>query len=629
MAEHEQVGVAIEPPDRYSALISSVESLAGQLREALQDARANDLRYARVFEYSNDAMWVIDPSTDEILDGNPNACRLLGYSRQELVSLRTSPIHPENIGAAFMRSVLDQGHGWTDKLTCLTKAGAAIPVEISATTLDFDDRRCILTIARAVAERDQANDAVREMALFAELNPAPVLRFDIKGKILSNNRAAATILDCGAEGGAPLASLLSTMEGVEPGECIRKGLLMVHEAKIGERYFQFTVRGIPELGVGHVYGSDITEHRRADKALQESSQRLQALIQASPLAIWALDRDGNVQMWNPAAEHLFGWSSQEVLGRPYPLVPEDGLDEFRSLREDTLRGESHSGLELRRRNKDGSLIDIAIWTAPTWHAEGDVSGNMAVAVDLTERKRAEEAARRYSEELARSNAELEQFAYVASHDLQEPLRMVTSYTQLLAQRYNDKLDATGREFIAYAVDGATRMQALIGDLLAYSRIGTGGEEYQEIDCNAALTEAMASLRTVVKETEAVITHDPLPTLKADGTQLRQLFQNLISNAIKFRRDEPPRIHVSVEVKEGDCLFAVRDNGIGIAPEDIDRIFVIFQRLHGRGEYPGTGIGLAICKKVVERHGGHIWVESEPGEGSTFFFSIPASGGARE
>jgi signal transduction histidine kinase len=231
-------------------------------------------------------------------------------------------------------------------------------------------------------------------------------------------------------------------------------------------------------------------------------------------------------------------------------------------------------------------------------------------------------------ELARSNADLQQFAYVASHDLKEPLRMVASYTQLLARRYKGKLDADADEFIRYAVDGANRMQWLINDLLAYSRVTAQDHVYEAVDCNKVLEEVLSDLLVSVEENRAVVTHDPLPTVMADGGQLGQLFQNLIGNAIKFHGKEPPHVHVSIERKPNEWLFSVRDNGVGLDPQYAERIFVIFQRLHDREEYPGTGIGLAICKKVVERHGGRIWVVSQIGQGATFHFTLPIVGQGR-
>lgn len=242
--------------------------------------------------------------------------------------------------------------------------------------------------------------------------------------------------------------------------------------------------------------------------------------------------------------------------------------------------------------------------------------------EVAQRREAEKGLRRALDELKRSNDELAQFAYVASHDLQEPLRKVASFTQLLAARYGDKLDSDAKEFIAYAVDGAHRMQGLITDLLSYSRVGTRGKPFAPVDCEALLEYAIANLAIAIREGGAEVTHDPLPTVTGDDVQLAQLFQNLIGNAIKFRGEAPPRVHVAATRNDKEWTFLVRDNGIGIDPQYFGQLFVIFQRLHSRAEYPGTGIGLAICKKVVERHGGRIWVESEPGKGATFFFSIP-------
>ncbi len=268
------------------------------------------------------------------------------------------------------------------------------------------------------------------------------------------------------------------------------------------------------------------------------------------------------------------------------------------------------------RRVDGSSSDEIGVLGRTFNqmAEGLINANAEL-----ERKVAERTA-----ELSRSNAELEQFAYVASHDLQEPLRMVASFTQLLAKRYKGRLDADADEFIGFASDGAIRMQTMINDLLSYSRVGTKGKDFAPTDTQAVLDIALQNLQAAIQETGAVITHNALPSVMADDAQLIQVFQNLIGNAIKFRKEAPPRIHISAERKANELVFSVRDDGIGIDPKHGDRLFVMFRRLHSTNQYPGTGIGLAICRKIVERHGGRIWFDSKPGTGSTFHFTIPAT-----
>ncbi|HTY99061.1 MAG TPA: ATP-binding protein [Rhodocyclaceae bacterium] len=301
-----------------------------------------------------------------------------------------------------------------------------------------------------------------------------------------------------------------------------------------------------------------------------------------------------------------------------------------------------------RRNK-GAFADIwrnavagGTWHGDVWHRHAgghDYLARMSIAAvggeagvaehyvveyaDATEEWEAEQALKTRTEELHRSNQELEQFAYVASHDLQEPLRMVASYTQLLARRYKGKLDQDADEFIAFASDGATRMQGLINDLLKYSRVGTRGHAFAPVAGDKLLLDAMSNLEMAIHDSGALIGHDPLPTLVGDATQLTQLLQNLIGNAVKFRQPgEVPRIHVGARRLDDGWELSVQDNGIGISPEYFERIFVIFQRLHSKQDYPGTGIGLAVCKKIVERHGGRIWVESRPGAGAKFLFTIP-------
>jgi PAS domain S-box-containing protein len=330
------------------------------------------------------------------------------------------------------------------------------------------------------------------------------------------------------------------------------------------------------------------------------------------------------------AERQFGYHRDELLGQQVKNIIPEGFaerlvaDDLRSAA-DALAQQIGTGIELTARRKDGSAFPIEIMLSPLESPTGILV--TAAIRDITERKKSEDRLAKTIEELRSSNDDLQQFAYVASHDLQEPLRMVASYTQLLAKRYKGRLDSDADDFIAYAVDGSNRMRGLIQDLLAYSRAGTNGKPLRKVSTEKALNEALTNLRATIQESGAAVTHDALPAITTDETQLMQVFQNLIGNAIKYRSAEVPHVHVSA-VKNGGkgWIFSVRDNGLGIAPEYFERIFVLFQRLHGREEFKGTGIGLTICKKIVERLGGRIWVESQPHQGSTFSFALPERDG---
>ena len=328
---------------------------------------------------------------------------------------------------------------------------------------------------------------------------------------------------------------------------------------------------------------------------------------------------------NVQAEKQFGYSRDELIGQKVKnLIPEGFAerlvaDALRSA-EDALAQQIGTGIELIGRRKNGSDFPIELMLSPLESAEGILV--TAAIRDITTRKKGEADLLNKMEELNRSNEELGQFAYIASHDLQEPLRMVASYTQLLSRRYKGKLDSDADDFIAFAVDGAGRMQRLIQDLLTYSRVGTKGQDLLETSSEEALQHALINLRGSIEASGAQVTHDPLPIVTADEMQLIQLFQNLVGNAIKYQSPGVPEVHISAIQNGGKkWMFSVKDNGLGIDPQYFEKIFGMFQRLHKREEFAGTGIGLAICKKIVERHGGSIAVESEPGKGSTFSFAL--------
>ena len=367
------------------------------------------------------------------------------------------------------------------------------------------------------------------------------------------------------------------------------------------------------------------ELERMVEALRASEQRFQATFDQAAVGLAHAGLDDRWLLVNQRFCEIVGHRREDLLERSFRdlMYPED-LETAMANTRRLLAGELQTcSMDMRWHRALGPDV----WIRQTRSLARDPSGApqyfIAVVEDISARKQAEEQRSLGTEELARSNAELEQFAYVVSHDLQEPLRMVASYVQLLEVRYKDRLDSDAHDFIAFAVDGATRMKQMIADLLAYSRVGRLAKQFVPVACEAVLGQACADLQAAMAEAAAQVSQGPLPTVQGNAGQLTHLFQNLIGNAIKFRGREPPRIHVSAERNGQEWVFSVRDNGIGLDPQFADRIFLVFQRLHRHEDYPGTGIGLAIARKIVEHHGGRIWVESEPGKGATFHFTVPA------
>jgi PAS domain S-box-containing protein len=366
----------------------------------------------------------------------------------------------------------------------------------------------------------------------------------------------------------------------------------------------------------------------AEKHLAQMESKYRGLLEAAPDAMVVVNQSGDIVLLNLQAEKQFGYRRDELLGQKVTNIIPRGFaerliaDDLRSA-EDALAQQIGTGIELIGRRKDGGEFPIELMLSPLESAEGILV--TAAIRDISARKAAEATLLQKVRELYRSNEELQQFAFFASHDLQEPLRMVASYMQLLSKRYKGKLDADADDFIAFAVDGASRMQRLIQDLLAYSRVGSKGMKLLDISSEDALQQAQFNLRGAIEASGAQVTHGPLPTVVADEMQLILLFQNLVGNAIKYQKPGVPRVHISA-ARNGakKWIFSVRDNGLGIDPQYFQRIFGLFQRLHKREEFAGTGIGLAICKKIIERHGGSISVESLPGCGSTFRFVLAAS-----
>lgn len=350
---------------------------------------------------------------------------------------------------------------------------------------------------------------------------------------------------------------------------------------------------------------------------------LAAIIESSDDGIISKDVNGIVTSWNRGAERIFGYTADEMIGRPISvLAPPDRRDEMPTILARIRRGERVDHFETVRRAKDGRLLNISLTVSPIRDESGMIVGASKICRDITERKLAEQTILQQTEKLIRSNADLQQFVYVASHDLQEPLRMIASFSEFLKVRYRGKLDDEANEFISHVVSGATRMSALIGDLLSYSRVINADEvPVVPVDVGEIVGWALDNLHLAIRESGAVVEIGALPTVRGEKSNLAQVFQNLVGNAIKYRGQSPLLVKIDARAEGENWIFSVADNGIGIAPEYQEAIFGLFKRLHGEN-YPGTGIGLAVCKRIVERHRGRIWVESAPGVGSTFRFTLP-------
>jgi PAS domain S-box-containing protein len=364
---------------------------------------------------------------------------------------------------------------------------------------------------------------------------------------------------------------------------------------------------------------DITGRKRAEDA----ARLLAHVVESSDDAIISTGLDGVVTSWNKGAERIFGYSASEMIGQPiFVLAPPDRALEMSGILKRIAQGQRVDHFDSVRLGKHGALVNVSLTISPIIDAAGKVVGASKIARDITERTLAAKAIEQQASLLARSNADLQQFTYAASHDLQEPLRTVVTFTQLLAERYQGKLDAEANEFMGYVISAATRMRLLITDLLNYSRIVHHDDvPLKEFAVKDAVDLAVHNLQLAIQESGAVVETGPLPTLRADKVQMIQLFQNLISNAIKYRASQVPIVRISAEPASHEWVIAVSDNGVGIPPEYREYIFGLFKRLHGHDQ-AGSGVGLAICKSIAERHGGRIWVESETGRGSTFKFSIP-------
>jgi PAS domain S-box-containing protein len=596
--------------------------------------------YRDLVESAPDAVVLID-SNGNIVLVNAQTERLFGHARNELIGQAVELLIPERYRKHHRvhrdvyfgePKIREMGAGI--ELWGLRKDGSEFPLEISLSPLRTDQGVYATASIRDITDRKKAQQQFRALL---ETAPDAMVIIDQNGSIQLINAQTERLFGYMRE-----ALIGKSVEILIP-ERLRDG--HVHHR---EGYFHAPkVRGMGagrELAGRRKDGTEFpieislspletesgvwaTAAVRDISDRKNAEQRFRSLLETAPDAMVIINREGMIELVNAQAERIFGYAREDMIGKPVELlVPERLRGKHIGHRKNYFSSPKvrpmGAGLELWGQRKDGTEFPIEISLSPMESPTGAYA--TAAIRDITDRKATEQELARYAENLKQSNEELEQFAYIASHDLQAPLRNVVSFTQLLEQHYGNQMDDRGREFMDFIVQSGQQMQTLIKDLLAFSRVGRQDNELLPCDCEQILQQVESQLRTTVEERGVKITHDPLPQVTGVPHEINQLLQNLLSNAIKFQPGAAPRVHVSAQRVGDRWKLSVRDWGIGIKPEHQNKVFQIFQRLHRPGEFEGTGIGLALCQKIVTRHGGRIWVESEPGQGSTFYFTLPAA-----
>ncbi len=628
-----------------------------------------------IFELNPDAIVLTTLSDSEIIECNQEYLNQIGYSREEVIghtSLELNLLTSEE-RKAYVTEIHKKNSVTNYEVNVRRKDGSIINVLYSGRFIMVNGKQMIISIGHDVTKRQKNKEEIKYQAfLLSQVNDA-VIGVDSNFCITYWNYGAEQMYGYTENEALNKKSneLLRPIYAIGEREKVIKELdenghskSVIHTRhKNGKEIIVETnsTKILDDSGTisGYVVVyRDITERKKAEKTLQRQAK----LIDLSFDAIIVAQLDGDIESWNRGAEELYGYAESEAIGHPiYKLLSTVSSPSWYKIKAKLRQGGIWEG-ELQQRTKHGQTVIVSS-RIQVIEDEGTVM-LFETNRDITRRKRIEEhnknlleEEQQFSEELSAtneelqatteelrtsneeqmnaqielrdlinelkiSNRELEQFAYVASHDLQEPLRMVSSFTQLLEKRYKGRLDDDADDYIGFIVEGAKRMKDLIDDLLIYSRLKTENRPFEIVIMEVALDDVLINLKAPIKEENANITYDNLPSIDCDPIQMHQLLQNLITNAIKFHGEESPQIHISASQLENEWLFSVSDNGIGIDPRHHEQIFSIFKRLHTRKEYEGTGIGLSICKRIVEKHGGHIWVESELGKGTTFYFTMP-------
>jgi len=635
--------VTLSPIRDSSGAVTGVSTISRDITERKR-AEAMAAQLVAIVESSDDAIFGKDLN-GVVTSWNSGAERLYGYSAAEMIGANISRVvpadRPDELSGLLQRVAKGErvSHYETRRVR---KDGSTVDVAISISPIRGPTGTIIgvSTVARDITERKQSDIAAAQLAAIVDSSDDAIVGWSLAKVITSWNGGAHRLYGYRADEVIGSDAALLVPAG-RLGE-LRNDLLQ--RAARGEPVPSYEAKGVrkdrTEIDVavtlssvrdrsGNVTGisaiaRDITERKRVETA----AARLAAIVESSDDAIVGWSLANVITSWNRGAERLLGYCSEEMLGRGNApllaaMVSTERIEGSASIL--PLATEGATRFEIKRAHKDGHIVELSATASPVYDASGVLIGTSIVARDVTERKRDEETLAHQADELRRSNAELAQFAYIASHDLSEPLRTISGYVELIAHRYRGKIDADADRFIKHTVDGCERLRTLIDDLLSYSRAGRSDDAMTFVDCDKVVSEVLASLAAALTAADAHVDYDGLPTVQGDPGQLAHLFQNLIANSVKFTRPgTPPHVRVAAERQDDRWLFSVEDNGIGIDAEYRERIFVMFQRLHNREAYAGTGIGLAICTRIVEAHGGRIWAEQSAGAGSRFCFTLAAS-----
>jgi PAS domain S-box-containing protein len=638
--------------DEIDAIAAGMNTLSEELEMRIKKLQESEERFRLLVESVRDYAIIRVSATGHIVSWNQGAQHIEGYTADEIIDKHISIFYnAEEIERGEpeynLKMARELGRYEKEGLR-VKKGGQEFWANVVLTAIYDNEKNLIgfVKVTRDITERKLAEEQLRtsEQQLQAIIKNAPdaVIVMDANSRIVKWNPKAEQIFGWTADEviGKPMHEFIipekyreSHIRGIRhflatgEGPVLNKTIEIEALNKAGNEFSVSLSISSPIMVNGNFifigFIKDITERKLAEIRLMASENFLDSVIENLPNMLFVKEAQSlRFVKFNKAGEELLGYSREELIGKnDYDFFPKKQADFFTEKDQLVLKSRKLEDIsEELVSTKYKGIRTLETKKIPIYDENGKPKYLLGISNDITDRKKTETELKLKSEELIRSNAELEQFAYVASHDLQEPLRMVTSYVQLLEKRYKNKLDQDANEFIAYAVDGSNRMRTLIQSLLEYSRVNRV-KPFELINTNELLQMVLHDLKDAIRSSNAIVTVNDLPEIVGDHILIGQLFQNLISNAIKFKGEKAPEIVISGEKKDDDYLFSVKDNGIGIEKEYSQKIFVIFQRLHTKDKYPGTGIGLAICKKIVERHGGEIWMDSTPGAGSTFYFTI--------